>query len=100
MALIAFDDLGNVIQVTRFGTEKYGSDIAIGMSIPPHVWHTVIALEKSSILCEVKAGPFDPKRPKDLATWAPSEDSDLANRYLTRMHQIVSARVLNSARQD
>ena len=37
MALIAFDDLGNVIQVTRFGTEKYGSDIAIGMSIPPHV---------------------------------------------------------------
>lgn len=93
MALIVFDDFGDVINVIRFGTEKYGSDIAIGVSITSSSWHTVIALEPSSILCEVKAGPFDPYRPKDLATWAPSEGSDMANNYLNRMHQLVAERV-------
>ena len=100
MALLVFDDLGDVINVICFGTEKYGNQVAIGVSIPSYTWHTVIALETSSILCEVKAGPFDPNRPKDLATWAPSEDSDMANSYLNRMHQLVSATVPNSARRS
>jgi len=90
MALLIFDDLGNVESILAFGTERYGNDCAVGASIPSHAWHTVIALEKGSILCEIKAGPFDPSQPKDLASWAPREGTKRANGYLNRLHKLVS----------
>lgn len=89
MALLTFDGFGKVVDIVRFGSEKYGDDLAVGVSIPPHIWHTVIALENKSILCEVKAGPFDPSQPKDLAAWAPGESTDRANDFLSHLHELV-----------
>jgi cupin fold WbuC family metalloprotein len=89
MALVAFDDQGAVINVLRFGTEKFGGDIAVGAEVPASAWHTVIALESGCILLEIKAGPFDPYQPKDLATWAPEEGSDEAKDYLNGLIEIV-----------
>lgn len=82
MALITFDDEGQVENVLRFGTERFGGEVCAAVEVPPAVWHTVIALRKDSVLLEVKAGPFNPRQPKDLAPWAPEEGSVDAPDYL------------------
>jgi cupin fold WbuC family metalloprotein len=89
MALVLFNGDGEVTGIVKFGTEKYGNDLALGASVSPHQWHTVISLEEKSVLCEVKAGPFDPSQPKDLASWAPAEGTYMANDYLNRLHELV-----------
>jgi len=87
MALVTFDDRGGVTGVQRFGTEKYGNSIAVGVEVPANTWHTVVAMEPGCVLLEVKAGPFDPNQPKDLAAWAPAEGSELAKDYLRQLYR-------------
>jgi len=82
MALLIFDDGGNVTRVVHFGSEKYAPDIAAGVEVAPNIWHTVVALVPGSILLEVKEGPFDPTHPKDAAPWAPEELSSTAPAYM------------------
>jgi cupin fold WbuC family metalloprotein len=78
MALITFDDQGSLMGILRFGSEKYGSDLAAGVRVASSTWHNVAALESGCVLREVKAGPFDPNQLKDLAPWAPEEGSQAA----------------------
>jgi len=85
MALVTFDDEGTVTRVLRFGSEKHGRDIAVGAEVSADTWHTVIALEPDCLLLEMKAGPFDPAQPKNLAPWAPEEGSTSAQEYLGRL---------------
>jgi len=85
MAMVTFDDQGAVTNVLRFGTERHGDQLAVGAEVPSSTWHTVIALEPGCVLLEVKAGPFDPTQPKDLAPWAPEEGCDAASVYLERL---------------
>lgn len=85
MALVTFDDHGAVTAVFRFGTERHGDGMAVGVEVTANIWHTVIALESGCVLLEVKAGPFDPSQPKDLALWAPEEGSVAAQGYLNRL---------------
>jgi cupin fold WbuC family metalloprotein len=90
MALVTFDDQGGVTNVLRFGTERLGEDMALGAEVTASTWHTVIALEPSCVLLEIKAGPFDPNQPKDLALWAPVEGSAIAKEYLNLLIEKVS----------
>jgi len=78
MALVVFDDAGNVVETFRFGAGKHVEveGVAVGVETPPGHWHSVIALEPGSVLLEVKAGPFDPSAPKEFALWAPEEGSE------------------------
>lgn len=85
MALVTFDEQGAVTGVLRFGSEKHGLDMAVGAEVSADTWHTVIALEPGCILLEMKAGPFDPAQPKNLAPWAPEEGSAAAQEYLSRL---------------
>lgn len=85
MAMVTFDDQGAVTKVLRFGTEKYGDEMAAGAEVSSSTWHTVIALEPGCVLLEVKAGPFDPNQPKDLAPWAPEEGTSSAVSYLQQL---------------
>jgi cupin fold WbuC family metalloprotein len=87
MALITFDDQGSVTGILRFGSEKYGSGLAVGAEVVSSTWHTVVALEAGCVLLEVKAGPFDPSQPKDLASWAPEEGSAAAADYFNRLFE-------------
>jgi cupin fold WbuC family metalloprotein len=91
MALVTFDDAGNVTGVLCFGSEKYGPDMAAGAEVPADTWHTVIALEPGCVLLEMKAGPFDPNQPKNLAPWAPEEGSVWVPSYLNQLMQKVSS---------
>ena len=89
MALITFDDKGSVIDILRFGSQKYGGDLAAGAEVPANTWHTVVALEPGCVLLEVKAGPFDPSQPKDLAPWAPEEASARAQGFLQVLVEMI-----------
>lgn len=91
MALVTFDEQGNVIDILSFGTERGGVSLPIGAEVSNGTWHTVVALETGCILLEVKAGPFDPDQPKDLAPWAPEEFSGAAADYLNQLIEISRA---------
>jgi cupin fold WbuC family metalloprotein len=91
MALIVFNEEGKVLDVVRFGTERYGEVVCAAVEISPAVWHTVISLETGSVLLEIKAGPFDPGQPKDLAPWAPEEGSVEAPDYLGILEKHITA---------
>jgi cupin fold WbuC family metalloprotein len=85
MGLVTFDDQGAVTNVLRFGTDRYGDEMAVGAEVSSSTWHTVIALEPGCVLLEVKAGPFDPNQPKDLAPWAPEEGTSSAVSFLQQL---------------
>jgi cupin fold WbuC family metalloprotein len=85
MALVTFNDEGAVQGVLRLAADGHGGDAVVGTEVPANVWHTVVALESGSVLLEVKAGPFDPNQPKDLAAWAPVEGTQKALTYLREL---------------
>ena len=91
MALVTFDDAGTVQRIVRFGSEKYGADLAVGVELPSQTWHTILALVPGSVLLEVKAGPFDPNQPKDLAPWAPVEGDRAWVEYLGALRAVAEA---------
>lgn len=90
-ALIAFDERGAPECVLPFGTELHGDkgELDLGVEVPAAKWHTVIALVPGSVLLEVKAGPFDPGAAKELAPWAPEENSAGAVDYFRALRRIV-----------
>lgn len=90
MALVTFDEQGMVTGVVRFGANRNDDRFAVGAEVPANTWHTVIALEPGCVLLEVKAGPFDPNQPKDLAPWAPDEDTVAAKDYLNNLIESVA----------
>ncbi len=85
MALVTFDEWGRVNGIISFGSDKHGEDMTVGAEVPANTWHTVIALKTGCVLLEVKAGPFYPNQPKDLAPWAPEEGSPAALSYLNQL---------------
>jgi len=90
MALVIYDDYGAEVGITHFGTDKYGSNMTAGVEVPAGIWHTVVALEPGCVLLEVKAGPFDPNQPKDLAAWAPEEGSAAGFYYLSKLVKLAA----------
>lgn len=90
MALVTFDENGILTEIVRFGADRNRENLSVGAEVPANIWHTVIALEPGCVLLEVKAGPFDPRQPKDLATWAPEGGTSAANCYLNKLMESVT----------
>ena len=95
--LIEFNDQGDINSTTLFGSEKYSEQfsIAAGIELPTGVWHSVVSLVDTSILIELKSGPFDPSIAKELAPWAPEEGSENAPHYLESLMQECLHELLN-----
>jgi len=87
MGLVTFDDTGNIVEIFFLSMVNHSDKTIVGIELPSHIWHTVVALETNSVLLEVKAGPFDPSKPKDLAAWAPQENSSLKEVYYSHLHE-------------
>jgi cupin fold WbuC family metalloprotein len=87
MVLLVFDDHGHITRSVLLGAESSGPAFHAAVEVSSADWHTVIALTSGSVLLEVKAGPFDPERPKDYAPWAPAESSTEASQYLNTLLQ-------------
>ena len=97
MALLTFDDEGEVVGIMGLGTGIHEiSEVCVAVEIPSSVWHTVIALEQDSVLLEIKAGPFDPQQAKEFAIWSPEEGTPEAGHYLSKLVRI--AKGLTTAR--
>jgi len=90
MALVIFDEQGIVIDIVRFGAGRDSEGLSVGAEVACNTWHTVIALVPGCVLLEVKSGPFDPNRPKDLAPWAPDESAVDASDYLNKLREGVA----------
>lgn len=99
MVLVTFDEQGMVIGVVHFGADRNSEGFSVGAEVPANTWHTVIALEPGCVLLEVKAGPFDPNQPKDLAPWAHDEGSPAALAYMDKLNGLVE-RYLNGRISD
>ena len=58
----------------------------IGIDVVPGVFHTFFAMEKDTVLFEVKPGPYVEIDDKDFAAWAPVEGSEEAKDYLKKLY--------------
>ncbi len=58
-----------------------------GIDTKPDIYHTLFALEKDTVLFEVKPGPYSLDTDKGFATWAPSENTDETVEYLNKLYE-------------
>lgn len=84
-AILVFIFANNGI-VDTIHTIKAGS-INIGIDSEPGVFHTFAAIEKDTVLFEVKPGPYNQADDKDFAPWAPAEGTPGAKEYLENLLQ-------------
>lgn len=91
MAVVTYDDQGRVVQSVGIGVGTQKEHLVSAVEVLANTWHTVIALQPGSVLLEVKAGPFDPKQPKEFAPWAPEESSPEVAAYLKKMTGLAQA---------
>ncbi|MEM8525192.1 MAG: WbuC family cupin fold metalloprotein [Bacteroidota bacterium] len=78
-----FDKNGNILQ-------KYhlkASTTQFGVDTEPSVFHTFIALEKDTVIYEVKNGPYVQGTDKDFPVWSPAEGSEEANDYMHWLYE-------------
>jgi cupin fold WbuC family metalloprotein len=90
LSLVLFSDKGEIASITVFGSEKYVEKmpIASGVQISANAWHSVVSLSDDSILFEVKDGPFNAAKAKELSNWSPGEgDADSIN-YLQSLREL------------
>ncbi|HEX5339530.1 MAG TPA: WbuC family cupin fold metalloprotein [Gammaproteobacteria bacterium] len=69
MVVLSFDAAGRVLTRTLLsaGGQTYG------MEHPAGTWHAVVTLAPSTLVLEVKPGPYAPTVEQDFAAWAPPE---------------------------
>ena len=78
VAAVEYDDEG---QISRWCLlDAHGETVAVEMT--PRAWHSLIALE-SSVIYEVKDGPYDPADDKYFAHWAPKENDEEKSGFIT-----------------
>lgn len=95
MALVVFDDNAEISGIHTLGSEKFceNDNVLVGAEIPPGQWHTVVALSETTILLELKAGPFNPDIPKIFASWAPDECCGESQIYLSHLRRKILCEV-------
>jgi cupin fold WbuC family metalloprotein len=78
---IEYDDSGKVID--HFIMEPAAG--RFGIEFPARSWHSLICLQSSSVVYEVKDGPWDPADDKFFATWAPKEGDPSCGEFIERV---------------
>ncbi|PWU00266.1 MAG: cupin fold metalloprotein, WbuC family [Terriglobia bacterium] len=78
VAFFQFDDNGTVAASYSLGPDQE----ALGIDVPPGVWHTLTAVSPHAICFEVKPGPWEPATDKEFAPWAPDEGNPEAGVWL------------------
>ena len=76
-ALIIFDDKGNVKEtvVLSKGEKEF-------VAVPAYTWHTYVMLANEVIVYETMDGVYEPSSWKEMASWAPKENTVEASNYL------------------
>ncbi len=76
-ALIIFNDDGEVTDT--YILAKGGRE---SIDVPAFTWHTYVMLTKEVIVFETMEGVYNPSTWKEMASWAPSENTPDALAYL------------------
>jgi cupin fold WbuC family metalloprotein len=77
-ALILFDNSGkisNSIVLAKSGIES--------IDVPAFTWHTYVMLTEKVIIYETMDGVYEPSSWKEMAPWAPLENTEEAINYLS-----------------
>ena len=79
-ALIIFDDKGEVTEsiILEKGKKEF-------IAVPAFTWHTYVMLTDKVIVYEEMDGVYDPSSWKEMASWAPLENSFQAALYLEKL---------------
>ena len=79
-------DDGSVEHVCQLDleTEHFGTYIPAGW------YQTIVSLQSGSIFYEIKAGPYEPAKAKEFASWAPGDNTPEAAVYLGQLKKIIS----------
>jgi len=81
VVIVEFDEKGKVVDHVILDP-KGG---AKAVEVPPRVWHSFIALRPSSVLYEVKEGPYNETVDKRFASWAPEEGTKESQKFNGRI---------------
>jgi len=76
-ALVIFDDNGQVIETNILEKDKNNF-----VAVPSYTWHTYLMLTDQVIVYEEMDGVYDPSTWKEMASWAPKENTPEAKKYL------------------
>jgi cupin fold WbuC family metalloprotein len=81
LILVIFDDSGNPVDFVLLDPEKGN----YAVEVPPGFWHSVISLEKRTVVYEIKDGPYSQISDKNFASWAPKEGDSGCGDYLMQL---------------
>lgn len=77
-----FDDNGNITE----RIELNPAEGKYGIEIPPGVWHSIVVLEKGTVIYEAKQGPYIPLSKENFAPWAPDvNDVEAIKEYMKKL---------------
>ena len=69
--VVLFDDTGLVTDCIAIGQNGL-----VAYELPANTWHSVLSLQKGSIIFEVKEGPYIQPAVTDTAAWSPAEGTE------------------------
>lgn len=69
LLVVEFDDNGKITDFYNLSANNGN----FGVEIAPRIWHTIICLESSTVVYEIKDGPYSVHNDKNFAPWAPKE---------------------------
>ena len=87
-AVLFFDDQGAVQSVVVL--EK---GLVEHVEVPAFTWHTYVMLSNYVITYETMMGEYEPKTWKELAEWAPTENSGESLPYLNALKAEAASRI-------
>lgn len=83
LGFIIFEEDGSVRQLHRLSA---GGDGLI--DIEPRIWHGLVVLAPDTVILEIKRGPYDLKRDKIFADWAPAEGDPETDAYRESLERL------------
>jgi cupin fold WbuC family metalloprotein len=87
LGCVCFEDNGRVISDSVCYLSAKSDQI--GIDLRAGVWHTIFAMEKDTVVFEVKSGPYTKSSDKEFAGWAPKENSAESLAYLAKLEDLV-----------
>ena len=83
LSLLFFGDLGQVV-----GSKTLSVEGERFIRVPAFAWHTYVIGSKICITYETMKGRYDPLTWKQMAPWAPEENTEESDKYLASLKKV------------
>ncbi len=85
-ALIIFNDIGKILKTIILEKGKVER-----IEVPAYTWHTYVMLTEKVAIYETMEGVYEPLTWKEMASWAPTENTPGSNKYLNFLKNSILA---------